>query len=458
MKYSIVITTYNHLEDCLKPCINSIIKYTNLSDTEVIISAGGCKEDTKEYVKSLGIPFKLVWEEKGLGYTKAINAGIKEAIGEYLILLADDTLILANNWIDLLVKPFSDSKVGITGPVKFYLNCGGRKEGIASWCTMIKKSVFDKIGLFDEVFSPFSCEDIEFSFRAVKNGYKLVQVPTDKACAFLKEKPIMDFPIYHKGSATTNIDKEKKKKLDIRNMGIIRSKYGIKYSIVIPTYNHLEDCLKPCIESIIKYTDLDNIEIIVSANGCKDGTKEYIESLGEHFKLVWKEEATGFSQAVNDGILVSIGEYIILLNNDVVLLDRKKNEWLEMLVKPFVDSTVGITGPLLGPSAPAGGHDFLIFFCVMVKREVINKIGLLDLAFGVGGGEDTDFCIKAKKAGYKLVQVPEQPLNWGPHFMGGFFPIYHKGEATVKDENCVSNWNEIFERNTNILRERYAKV
>ena len=50
----------------------------------------------------------------------------------------------------------------------------------------------------------------------------------------------------------------------------------IKYSIVIPTYNHLEDLLKPCIESIYKNTDMSQVELIVSANGCTDGTQEYV--------------------------------------------------------------------------------------------------------------------------------------------------------------------------------------
>jgi glycosyltransferase involved in cell wall biosynthesis len=51
-----------------------------------------------------------------------------------------------------------------------------------------------------------------------------------------------------------------------------------KYSIVIPTYNHLEDCLKPCIESIIQHTDLQDVEIIIVANGCTDDTLKHFYS------------------------------------------------------------------------------------------------------------------------------------------------------------------------------------
>jgi len=171
----------------------------------------------------------------------------------------------------------------------------------------------------------------------------------------------------------------------------------MKYSIIIPTYNHLEDCLKPCIESIIKYTDLVDMEILISANGCTDNTKKYIEGLGIPFKLVWNEKAVGFAKAVNEAIEISKGDYIVLLNNDILLLDRKRNEWLEMLVEPFKDSSVGITGPLLDPSGPAGGEYFIIFFCVMIKREVFNKIGLLDPIFGVGEEKILIFVLELKE-------------------------------------------------------------
>lgn len=93
-------------------------------------------------------------------------------------------------------------------------------------------------------------------------------------------------------------------------------------SIVIPTFQHFEDCLRPCITSIIQFTDLSNVEVIVVANGCgDDGTKEYVESLGGPFKLIWFDNNLGYAKATNEGMKVAKGEYIILLNNDTKLLD-----------------------------------------------------------------------------------------------------------------------------------------
>jgi glycosyltransferase involved in cell wall biosynthesis len=57
----------------------------------------------------------------------------------------------------------------------------------------------------------------------------------------------------------------------------------MKYSVVIPTYNHCDDLLKPCIESIFKYTNLADIELIISANGCKDNTSQYLDELRYKF-------------------------------------------------------------------------------------------------------------------------------------------------------------------------------
>lgn len=148
----------------------------------------------------------------------------------------------------------------------------------------------------------------------------------------------------------------------------------IKYSIIIGTLNHLEDCLKPCCEAIKKYTDLSNVEVIIVANGCTDGTREYVESLGESFKLLWFDKPLGYAKANNEGIKIATGEYIVLLNNDAFLLEQPVNQWLDMLEKPFKkDSTVGLTGPLKGHSDPAG-RDFIIFFCVCISRKVLEDL------------------------------------------------------------------------------------
>ena len=186
-----------------------------------------------------------------------------------------------------------------------------------------------------------------------------------------------------------------------------------KYSVVIPSYNHLDDCLRPCLESIIKYTDLSTTEVIVVANGCIDGTKDYLATLPkEYFKTVWLDAPSGYTHSTNEGIKVAQGDFIILLNNDTILLEQPINNWIDMLEEPFKkEDKVAITGPMKN-FCPHSERNFMIFFCVMIPKSIFNQFGLLDEIYNPGFGEDTDFSIVVQEAGYKIVQVPSaDPLH-----------------------------------------------
>jgi glycosyltransferase involved in cell wall biosynthesis len=227
---SIVIPTYEHL-DFLKACVESIIAYTDLTRCEVVVVANGCTDGTVEYLKTLPPPFRRLVYDQPLGYTAASNAGILEACGEYILLLNNDTVLLPqvkNAWIELLIGPFrKDSKVGITGPVKFSWDCGGtERRSIAFWCALIPRRLFAELGILDEIFSPGMGEDGDFSIKAEEAGYRLVQVPVDGSEEFGKGIPNQQFPIYHKGSGT--FSEKDYSDVSKRNTGILIERYGRK--------------------------------------------------------------------------------------------------------------------------------------------------------------------------------------------------------------------------------------
>ena len=229
----------------------------------------------------------------------------------------------------------------------------------------------------------------------------------------------------------------------------------MKYSIVIPTYNHCEKYLKPCVDSVIKHSNMDEVELIISANGCTDNTRAYLDYLATavpNLKVVWSDKALGYSGANNVAIKLATCDKIVLLNNDTVLLDQSRNDWLEALNGPFKDVDCGISCVIKGHSEPAG-RNFAIFFCVMIHRKVFDKIGLLNEEYGVGGGEDTEFCIEAEKAGFKVIEVFEK--LWDGSQYTGVFPIYHKGEGTMHDTNLVPDYNNIFLLNSLKLAKKY---
>lgn len=239
----------------------------------------------------------------------------------------------------------------------------------------------------------------------------------------------------------------------------------MKYSIIIPTYNHCDDLLKPCIDSILRTTDLDQIELIVSANGCKDNSRWYLDRLnyqfssmgfGNHFKLVWNDSPLGFAKACNEGIKASTGQRIVLLNNDVVLLDQPKNNWLDRLNQPFDgDPAMGITGSLKLYSDQTK-RDFILFFCAMIDRKVIDRIGLLNEEYGVGSAEDIEYCWQAQSAGFKIKCVTETVFSPEMGTNVSDFPLWHKAEGTMHDAELVPNWDSIFQGNMEKLAQKYA--
>jgi GT2 family glycosyltransferase len=242
----------------------------------------------------------------------------------------------------------------------------------------------------------------------------------------------------------------------------------MKYSIVIPTYNHCDDLLKPCIESVLKNTSVKDIELIISANGCIDNTKEYLAELREtfdylgyenHLKLVWNDKPLGYAKACNEGITQASCDKILLLSNDVIILDYwEKGKWIKTLAEPLDnDENTGITGTLLKYS-PITKRNFLIFFCVMIHKRVFDKLGLLSLDYGVGGHEDTDYCYITEEAGFKIKCVDEKKF-WSKEANThvGEFPIYHKGEGTVHDKTLVPDWNNIFYTNELTLAKKFNK-
>ena len=166
----------------------------------------------------------------------------------------------------------------------------------------------------------------------------------------------------------------------------------------------------------------------------------------------------GGGEAINVGFRLCKGEYNITLNNDCIVLN---SNWIEMLQEPFINPEkwfpegvrMGVTGPL-ELFSPEINDTFIVFFCTMIRRAVIQNIGILDTdTFQIGFGEDMDFCKRAKLAGWEIAKVPNRELIPGKGMWTGDFPIYHAGEVTVQ---TLPDWREITEKNKKLLRERYG--
>lgn len=239
----------------------------------------------------------------------------------------------------------------------------------------------------------------------------------------------------------------------------------MKYSIVIPTYNHCVDLLKPCVDSILTYTNMTDVELIISANGCVDHTWSYLHELDNrfrqvgmqnHFKYTWSDSPLGYSGANNKAIPMATSDKIVLLNNDCVLLHQTRDHWLNLLHAPFTQNALtGISG-VVKSHEQIVHRDFLLFFCVMIDRKVFDRIGLLNETYQVGGCEDVEFCIEAEEAGF-IVTTCDHGLHTTTQagVWGGEFPLYHKGQGTIYDAQLVPNYAQAQSHNNAQLKHKY---
>jgi len=219
----------------------------------------------------------------------------------------------------------------------------------------------------------------------------------------------------------------------------------IENSIIIPTCK--SENLIPCLESVRKFTDLEKTEIIVVCNG-------YDAEPPQGVIVVFDAKMIGYPAAINEGAKVARGEFIVPLNDDTILLDQPRNQWIDILRQPFDDPRTAVSGPWMN-WCPWAEHDFLLFFCVMIRKTVFDQLGGLDVeAFTDGYGEDCDFCCKSEAAGYRNIQVPTQDkVGYDGRMALGQFPIYHAGNKTF------ANWpggEELLRKNRAILHERYG--
>lgn len=215
----------------------------------------------------------------------------------------------------------------------------------------------------------------------------------------------------------------------------------MKISIVIPNYNGVK-YFKKCIDSVKSQTYKD-YETIIIDNGSNDDSYSWLErDKSITFKRLDKNY--GFSKAVNDGIRLSKGEYILLLNNDTVL----ESDFLEKIISciEISENIFGVSSKMIQYNNPkciddAGdeytilgwaykvgdGKDILEYSkmreifsaCAgagLYRKKVFDEIGYFDEQF-FAYMEDIDISYRARIYGYKNIYCPEAK-------------VYHIGSAT----------------------------
>ncbi len=240
-------------------------------------------------------------------------------------------------------------------------------------------------------------------------------------------------------------------------------------SIVLLTFNQ-RDKTQDCLESIRRHTP-ELHEIIIIDNGSTDSTIEWLREVSaccENITVIENGTNRGFAAGCNQGIEAARGEYVLLLNNDVVVT----KDWLGGLLECLhAAPDIGIVGPMTNnisgiqqvPEAHYSSLEELdtyaagfrhrnrhrripyrriVGFCMLFRKALPDEIGLLDEGFGTGNFEDDDFCLRAELAGYRNV-------------IAGDVFIHHVGSASFRGNNLdyISSLTD----NGKYFREKWSR-
>ena len=199
-------------------------------------------------------------------------------------------------------------------------------------------------------------------------------------------------------------------------------------SVVIPTRNR-KKILKKCLKALNKQNyNFNKFEIVIIDDGSNQNNKEMIENLDLKPKINYTyQKQTGPAKARNNGIKKAQGEYIIFIDDDIIVNKKFINSHMKQHKennKVIVHGPVIYTNDLENPtSAEKKIRDFSnAFFATgnaSIKKEYLIKAGLFNERFDEYGWEDLEFGKRLKKLDLTAVQAEDAV---GYHLKHSFSP------------------------------------
>ncbi|WP_342757077.1 methyltransferase domain-containing protein [Kineothrix sedimenti] len=244
-------------------------------------------------------------------------------------------------------------------------------------------------------------------------------------------------------------------------------------SIVIPVYNEFEYTYG-CLKSILNNSGNVSYEIIIADDNSTDFTSQ-IEEVVSNIRKITSQDNLRFLLNCNKAAKVARGKYIVFLNNDTQVQDN----WLKPLLGIMkTDCKVGLVGPKLiyqnGWLQEAGGIvwkdasawnfgnrtnpeqadynylkevDFISGACIMIRKELWEKIGGFDEQFAPAYYEDVDLAFEVRKHDFKVIY---QPLSSVVHFEGisngTSLSAGQKAYQLVNKEKFYRKWEKVLEK------------
>ena len=202
-KTTIIIVTYNAY-DYVKKCIESVLKYTN-SAHDIIIIDNKSDKKTRNYIKSFSSDerFNIILNKENILWCPACNQGFKQTSSDskFIVLLNSDIEIHKEDWIFRLQQPMlNNDGIGLSGTKHNFQPIKPTYGALDGCCLMIKKTLLDDIGYFDENY-PWNGSPYIFTQKAWKTGTKYYYVNDSKLMTHFGKKSRLDNKVQLKNNS-----------------------------------------------------------------------------------------------------------------------------------------------------------------------------------------------------------------------------------------------------------------
>jgi GT2 family glycosyltransferase len=235
--------------------------------------------------------------------------------------------------------------------------------------------------------------------------------------------------------------------------------------ITVPVFGAMH-VARPCIESVIRWTDLKVHRLVIADDGSDTHTARALDDIADRYAGVMVRRNSrnlGFVRTCNRAFREARGSHVLLLNSDTLVTPR----WIDKFLACFAsDPRIGVASPISNfaphltiPMVPGSDHlamNALIEafgpasypdvvtpegYCWMVSRECLAQVGEFDLAFDRGYGEESDYAMRALHHGWRTVCVDDTY-------------IFHRGRSTFG----IDQRQALYDRNRLIFNARWGPV
>ncbi len=508
---SVIIPLFNG-HALTRACLRSFAETTPSHRYELILVDNASSDQTCSLLESLPADIRIIRNEKNLGFAAACNQGARLSSGKYLLFLNNDTELEREWLEPLIETAEKDPSIAAVGSKLLFpdgtiqhagvvivedhkhhdlllarhvfhgqpadmpqANFQKEYQALTAACLLVRKAAFEAVEGFDEGYWN-GYEDVDLCFKLREKNWRLLYQPASQLVHHESKSGSERFRMVHHnirrlhdkwlgkvtpdiiidedGEARLATDRHSAQRKTADSLPSPQNQKAVMYeggltSIVILTFNQIE-FTKNCLESIRRHTPEPH-ELIFVDNGSADGTVSWLKTQAEktgNIRVIENKSNLGFARGCNQGIAASRGEFIMLLNNDVIVTDAWLGGMVDCLQR---ERHAGIAGPMTNnisgtqkvPDAPGDNlseisgfaetfrnsnrhrripQRRIVGFCMLFRRELADAIGLLDESFGSGNFEDDDFCLRAELAGFRNV-------------IAGDVFIHHAGSATFKGNN-----------------------